>query len=396
MNVLVTGARGFIGRNLCESLHAIRDGLDRRVQYNKLLPLQIYECDLDTPLETLSLWCSKADFVLNFAGVNRPVDSKDFVRGNHDFLALLLRLLELHGNRCPIMLSSSVQATLSGRYSGSEYGRSKLMAEACLRDYGVKTGTPVFIYRFPNVYGKWCRPNYNSVVATFCDAIANGRDYHVDDSSTELELLFIDDLVASMLDLLLGNVCPDEDGFCHAEPTNKATLGKIVSMLEGFRNSRASLLIPDQTRGSFSKKLHATFLSYHEPGALAYELKANRDERGAFTEFVRTKDKGQVSVNVCKPGMTKGNHWHHEKWEKFLVVSGNALIRLRRVGVDDHGLPFPVDEYHVNGDEPTVVEMAPGMAHSIENLSMRDDLVTVIWASEPFDPVNPDTFYEEV
>ncbi|WP_066832920.1 polysaccharide biosynthesis C-terminal domain-containing protein [Collinsella ihumii] len=396
MKVLVTGAKGFVGRNLCESLKTIRDGKDRRERYRGLLPLTVCEYDVDGTREELSLYCSEADFVYNLAGVNRPEDPADFMSGNRGFASELLGLLEHHGNRCPVMLSSSVQASLEGRYAGSAYGESKLAGERLLRDYSERTGAPVYIYRFPNLYGKWCRPRYNSAVATFCDAIANGREFHVSDPSVELELLHIDDLVACMLELLLGNVRPGPDGLCQAGPTDRATLGEIVSMLEGFRDSRSDLSVPDQAEGSFSKRLHATFLSYYGEGSLAYPLRANRDERGSFTEFLRTPERGQVSVNVSGPGVTKGNHWHHRKWEKFLVVSGDALIRLRRVGLGPDGRPFPVDEYRVSGSEPVVVEMAPGMTHSITNLSETDDLVTVMWASEPFDPERPDTFYEEV
>nr|WP_239463062.1 NAD-dependent epimerase/dehydratase family protein [Collinsella intestinalis] len=393
---MVTGAKGFVGRNLCESLKSIRDGKDRREHYQSLLPLTVYEYDRDGTQEELSLYCAEADFVFNLAGVNRPEDPADFMAGNFGFASELLGMLERHGNRCPVMLASSAQASLVGRYAGSAYGESKRAGEQLFREYSARTGAPVHIYRFPNVYGKWCRPNYNSAVATFCDAIANGREFHVDDPSVELELLYIDDLVSCMLELLLGNVRRDGAGVCHAGPTDRATLGGIVSMLESFRDSRSDLSVPDQADGSFSKKLHATFLSYYDAGSLAYPLRTNRDGRGSFTEFLRTPDRGQVSINVSKPGVTKGSHWHHTKWEKFLVVSGEALIRLRRVGVDAEGSPYPVEEYRVSGAEPTVVEMAPGMTHSITNLSDTDDLVTVMWANEPFDPERPDTYYEEV
>lgn len=396
MKVLVTGAKGFVGRNLCESLKSIRDGRDRRERYRSLLPLTVYEYDVDGTREELSLYCSQADFVFNLAGVNRPEDPADFMRGNLGFASELLGLLEHHGNTCPVMLSSSAQASLEGRYAGSAYGESKLAGENLFREYSARTGAPVHIYRFPNLYGKWCRPRYNSAVATFCDAIANGRDFRVDDPSVELELLYIDDLVSCMLELLLGNVRQDGSGVCLAGPTDRATLGEIVALLESFRDSRSDLSVPDQAEGSFSKKLHATFLSYYDAGSLTYPLRANRDARGSFTEFLRTPNRGQVSVNVSKPGVTKGNHWHHTKWERFLVVSGEALIRLRRVGLDAEGNPFPVDEYRVSGAEPAVVEMAPGMAHSITNLSGTDDLVTVMWANEPFDPEDPDTYFEEV
>ncbi|MDN0069541.1 polysaccharide biosynthesis C-terminal domain-containing protein [Collinsella ihumii] len=396
MKVLITGAKGFVGRNLCESLKAIRDGKDRREEYQALLPLTIYEYDIDGTREELDRYCAEADFVFNLAGVNRPEDPADFMRGNFGFASELLGLLEQHGNRCPVMLASSVQASLEGRYAGSAYGESKLAGEGLFRDYSERTGAPVYIYRLPNLYGKWCRPRYNSAVATFCDAVANGRPFHVDDPSVELELLHVDDLVSCMLELLLGNVEPGPDGLCHAGPVDRAALGEIVSMLEGFRGSRSDLSVPDQSEGSFSKKLHATFLSYCDPGSLAYPLRVNSDERGSFTEFLRTPERGQVSINVSKPGVTKGNHWHHTKWEKFLVVSGEALIRLRRVGFDPEGDLYPVDEYRVSGADPVVVEMAPGMAHSITNLSETDELVTVMWTSESFDPARPDTYFEEV
>lgn len=407
MKVLVTGSKGFVGRNLCESLKAIRDGKDHRGRYQTLLPLTVYEYDRDGSREELSLYCAEADFVFNLAGVNRPKDPADFMRGNHGFGEELLSLLEHHGNRCPVMLASSAQASLVGRYEGSPYGESKRAGEELLFEYSERTGVRVLVYRFPNLYGKWCRPRYNSAVATFCDAIANGRPYEVSDPSVELELLYIDDLVEEMLSALLGeehrcgydglSPVPDPEGrYCYVPTTDRSTLGEIVGLLRSFKTSRDDLSLLDLSEGSFSKKLWSTFESYYEAGSLAYPLGANRDERGSFTEFLRTPDRGQVSVNVSKPGVTKGNHWHHTKWERFLVVSGEALIRLRRIGLDGDGNPYPVDEYRVSGAEPTVVEMAPGMTHSITNLSETDDLVTVMWANEPFDPSNPDTYYEEV
>lgn len=407
MKVLVTGAKGFVGRNLCESLRAIRDGKDKRERYQRLLPLTIFEYDIDGSQDELSQYCSEADFVFNLAGVNRPMDPSEFMEGNRDFGMELLGLLEHHGNRCPVMLASSAQASLEGRYAGSAYGESKLAGEELFFAYSDRTGAPVLVYRFPNLYGKWCRPRYNSAVATFCDAIANGRPYEVSDPSVELELLYVDDLVEEMLGALLGEEhrcgydglepAPDPEGkYCYCPTTDHATLGQIIEMLESFKRSRVGLSVPDLSTGTFSKKLWSTFESYYGAGSLAYPLRANVDERGSFTEFLRTPDRGQVSVNVSKPGVTKGNHWHHSKWERFLVVSGEALIRLRRVGLDVEGGPYPVDEYRVSGTEPVVVEMAPGMTHSITNLSRTDDLVTLMWANEPFDPANPDTFYEEV
>ena len=407
MKVLVTGAKGFVGRNLCESLKAIRDGKDRRERYQPLLPLTVYEYDRDGTREELSLYCAEVDFVFNLAGVNRPKDDSEFMEGNRGFGEELLGLLERHGNRCPVMLASSVQACLEGRYAGGGYGRSKLAGEELFFDYSERTGAPVLVYRFPNLYGKWCRPRYNSAVATFCDAIANDRPYHVDDPSVELELLHIDDLVAAMLEALLGNApscryegakhVPDPDGpFRYAPGAQKAALGEIVSLLESFKESRETLGVPGLAEGSFSKKLFSTFMSYYEPGSASYPLRPSVDARGSFTEFLRTPDRGQVSVNVSKPGIVKGNHWHHSKWEKFLVVSGRASIRLRRIGLNHDGNPYPVDEYVVSGEEPTVVEMPPGFTHSIANLSDTNDLVTVMWANEPFDPEDPDTYFEEV
>ena len=407
MKVLVTGAKGFVGRNLCCALRNIADGKDRREKYQSLLPLTVYEYDRDGTQEELGSYCDAADFVFNLAGINRPKDPSEFMEGNLGFGETLLALLEHHGNKCPVMLSSSVQATLEGRYADSPYGESKLAGEELLFGYAERTGARALVYRFPNLYGKWCRPRYNSAVATFCDAIANGREFQVSDPSVELELLYIDDLVAAMLDALVGNVrrcryagaecIPADDGrYCYAPGAQRATLGEIVGLLEGFRDSRRTLGVPDLADGSFSKKLWSTFLSYYEPGDFAYGLQPNVDARGSFTEFLRTPERGQVSVNVSRPGVTKGNHWHMSKWEKFLVVSGAAIIKLRKVGVDQDGNPFPVDEYVVNGPDMRVVEMIPGYTHSITNLSDTEDLVTVMWANEPFDPENPDTYYEEV
>lgn len=407
MKVLVTGAKGFVGRNLCCALRNIADGKDRRGKYQGLLPLTVYEYDRDGTQEELSFYCAAADFVFNLAGINRPKDPSEFMEGNLGFGETLLALLEHHGNKCPVMLSSSVQATLEGRYADSPYGESKLAGEELLFDYAERTGAQALVYRFPNLYGKWCRPRYNSAVATFCDAIANGREFQVSDPSVELELLYIDDLVTAMLDALTGDVrrcryagtecIPADDGrYCYAPGAQRATLGEIVGLLEDFRDSRRTLGVPDLADGSFSKKLWSTFLSYYEPGDFAYGLQPNVDARGSFTEFLRTPERGQVSVNVSRPGVTKGNHWHMSKWEKFLVVSGIANIKLRKVGVDQDGNPFPVDEYVVSGLDMRVVEMIPGYTHSITNLSDIEDLVTVMWANEPFDSENPDTYYEEV
>lgn len=407
MKVLVTGANGFVGRNLCEALRNIAEGKDRRGKYQSLLPLTVYEYDRNGTQEELSFYCSAADFVFNLAGINRPKDPSEFMKGNMEFGETLLSLLEHHGNKCPVMLSSSVQASLEGRYAGSPYGESKLAGEELLFDYEERTGAKAMVYRFPNLYGKWCRPRYNSAVATFCDAIANDREFQVNDPSVELELLYIDDLVTAMLDALVGDVrrcryagaecVPAEDGrYCYAPGAQKASLGEIVGLLKGFRDARETLAVPNLGDGSFSKKLYSTFLSYYEPGRFAYSLKPNVDARGSFTEFLRTPDRGQISVNVSKPGITKGNHWHMSKWEKFLVVSGTAKIKLRKVGADQEGNPYPVDEYIVTGGDMRVVEMIPGYTHSITNLSDDEDLVTVMWANEPFDPENPDTYYDLV
>lgn len=405
MRVLVTGAKGFVGRNLCECLKAIRDGKDRRARLAPLLPLEVYEYDLGSTEGQLEDWCSRADFVFNLAGVNRPKDSADYMRGNFEFVSELLLSLERHNNRCPVMMASSIQASLEGRYAGSAYGESKLAGEKLLREYSEHTGAPVLIYRFPNLYGKWCRPNYNSVIATFCDAIANGHPYEVSDPSVELELLYIDDLVDEMLSALLGEPhrCGYEgifrvegNDFCYCPTTNCVTLGSIVDMLNEFKRSRETLDIPNMEAGSFKKKLYSTYLSYLALDDLSYCLVPNKDHRGSFTEILHMDDHGQISINVSTPRAIKGNHWHNSKWEKFLVVSGEALIRERRVGLDEHGERFPVAEYRVTGGDRVVVEMVPGMAHSIENLSDTRDLVTLIWANEAFDPENPDTFYEEV
>ena len=407
MKVLVTGANGFVGRNLCEALRNIAEGKDRRGKYQSLLPLTVYEYDRNGTQEELSFYCSAADFVFNLAGINRPKDPSEFMKGNMEFGETLLSLLEHHGNKCPVMLSSSVQASLEGRYAGSPYGESKLAGEELLFDYQERTGAKAMVYRFPNLYGKWCRPRYNSAVATFCDAIANDREFQVNDPSVELELLYIDDLVTAMLDDLVGDVrrcryagaecVPAEDGrYCYAPGAQKASLGEIVGLLKGFRDARETLTVPNLEDGSFGKKLYSTFLSYYEPGRFAYSLKPNVDARGSFTEFLRTPDRGQISVNVSKPGISKGNHWHMSKWEKFLVVSGTAKIKLRKVGADQEGNPYPVDEYVVTGGDMRVVEMIPGYTHSITNLSDAEDLVTVMWANEPFDPENPDTYYDLV
>ena len=393
MNILITGAKGFVGRNLCEALKNIRDGKDR---VHKIEVSEIYEYDIDTPKEKLDEYCAKADFVFNLAGVNRPKDNSEFMAGNFGFASELLDTLKKHNNKAPVMLSSSIQASLEGRYAGSEYGKSKLAGEELFKNYAEETGVRVLIYRFPNLFGKWCRPNYNSAVATFCNNIANDLPITVNDRSVELELLYIDDLVEEMLAALNGQENRREEGYCYAEPTHKVTLGEIVDMLYDFKKSRENLSVPDMTAGSFSKKLYSTYLSYLAPDDFAYKLKMNKDERGSFTEILRTANAGQFSVNISKPGITKGQHWHNTKNEKFVVVKGHGLIQLRKIGADENGEPYPVVNYDVNGDDITVVEMIPGYTHNIINLSETEELVTFMWCNECFDPERPDTFYEEV
>lgn len=396
MKVLVTGARGFIGRNVCASLENIRDGKDRREALATLLPLEIFEATRSTDERQLEEWCRSCDFVVHLAGVNRPEDDSEFMKVNCGFLEQVIELLQRQGNTCPILLGSSVQASLAGRFSASAYGKSKRAAEEALQEHVRQTGADALVYRFPNVYGKWCRPNYNSVVATFCFNAAHGMPLRVDDPSVELSLLYIDDLVEEVLRALLGQARRDTDGLCEVGPVDTVTVGELAALVEGFAASHGPLDVPDVSPDSLAKKLYSTFLSYLDPADFAYPLVSNVDARGSFTEILHTPERGQVSVNVAKPGVTKGQHWHRSKWEKFCVVSGEALIRVRRVGVDDAGKTFPIVEYRVSGDVPTVVEMAPGYTHSITNVSETSDLVTVMWANEVFDPAFPDTYYEEV
>ena len=407
MRVLVTGARGFMGQNLVASLEAIRDGKDRRPQYQQLLPLEVMTSDVDTPPDQLLGMCARADAVVHLAGVNRPENDAEFETGNLGSLEAVLCALEAAGNPCPVVFSSSIQASLVGRYTGSAYGKSKLAAEKRLCRYGKKTGALTYVFRFSNTYGKWCRPNYNSVVATFCYNMAHGLPLQVNDPSVLLELTYIDDLVGAVLDALCGRVhrcdyagvepVSRPDGpFCYVPTTDRITVGELADMLRCFSRMRDGLEVPDCTDGSFEKKLYATYLSYLEPENLAYVPESHVDARGSFTELIRTADRGQVSVNVIKPGVTKGQHWYHTKWEKFVVVSGEGLIRERRVGRDGEGHAYPIVEWRVTGDRPTVVEMAPGYTHSITNTSATQDLVTLMWASECFDPTRPDTFHEEV
>ncbi|MEG2934451.1 MAG: UDP-N-acetylglucosamine 2-epimerase [Gordonibacter sp.] len=375
MKILVTGAKGFVGRNLCESLKAIRDGKDRREKYQPLLPLTIFEYDRESIPDELSTYCAEADFVFNLAGVNRPKDVSEFMEGNRDFASTLISTLERQNNLSPIMFASSTKASSRGCFMDGGYGKSKLAGENLFRDYSERTGVPVLIYRFPNVYGKWCRPGYNSVVATFCSNIANNRSITVNDPSTDLELLYIDDLVSEMLDALLGEETRADDGFCYVNPTDRCTLGDIVDLLHGFKAAREDISIPDVTPNSLSKKLYSTYLSYLDPADFSYKLKMNVDERGSFTEILHTVDRGQVSVNVSKPGITKGQHWHHTKWEKFCVVSGEGLIQLRCVGDEEDCGLHSVVEYHVSGEDITVVEMIPGYTHNIINLSDNQYLI---------------------
>lgn len=387
MNILITGAKGFVGRNLVEALKNIRDGKDR-VHYIDVA--DIYEYDMESSAEELDEYCAKADFVFNLAGVNRPKDQSEFMKGNFGFASELLDNLKKHKNTAPVMLSSSIQASLEGRYAGSEYGKSKLAGEELFKKYSEETGARVLIYRFPNLFGKWCRPNYNSAVATFCHNISHDLPIIVNDRNIELELLYIDDLVEEMLNALKNEENRGEDGYCYAMPTHKVTLGEIVDLLYGFKASRENLSVPDMTNNSFSKKLYSTYLSYLDPKAFSYKLKMNCDNRGSFTEILRTANAGQFSVNISKPGITKGQHWHHTKNEKFVVVKGHGLIQLREIGTDE------VVNYEVSGDEITVVDMIPGYTHNIINLSDTEELVTFMWANEAFDPNKPDTFFEEV
>ncbi len=395
MKVLVTGAKGFVGKNLCENLKNIRDGKNRNPLYQSLLPLEIFEYDRGSSEDDLELFCKEADFVFNLAGVNRPKDAREFMEGNFGFASQLLDALRAAGNNCPIMLASSVQASMEGRFAGSEYGKSKLAGEELFFAYGEESGADVLVYRFPNLYGKWCRPNYNSAVATFCHNIAHDLPIVVNDASVVLDLLYIDDLVEEMLRALLGT--PTREGrYCMAAPVSRATLGEIVELLECFKEANECLAIPDVSPGSFSKKLYSTYQSYLPPSGAVYRLQPHVDDRGSFTELFHTPDRGQVSVNISKPGVTKGQHWHNTKWEKFCVVSGRAVIRQRKIGLDESGREYPVEEFVVQGEEPVVVEMLPGYTHSITNVSEVADLVTVMWCNEVFDPGKPDTFFLEV
>ena len=398
MRILVTGAKGFVGKNLCAQLNNIKDGKARN--YDVAIE-EVYEYDLDSTPEELDRYCREADFVFNLAGVNRPKEQSEFMSGNFGFASTLLDTLKKHGNTCPVMLSSSQQASLAGRFGNSEYGRSKKAGEELFLKYGEETGAKVLIYRFPNLFGKWCRPNYNSAVATFCNAIANDLPYTVNDSSVELELLYIDDLVDEMIAALKGKehrcdfdglgVFPMENGpYCYVPTTHKATLGEIVFLLHKFEEQRKTLLVPEIPAGSFAKKLYSTFLSYLPAEKVAFPLKMNSDPRGSFTELLKTVSGGQFSVNISNPGITKGQHWHNTKWEFFIVVSGKALIQERRIGSDE------ILNFEVSGEEIKAVHMLPGYTHNIINLSDTEPLVTLMWANESFDPNKPDTYFEPV
>lgn len=399
MNILVTGAAGFVGKNLCEALKAVRDGKDRTRP--ELHIGDIFEYDISSDPASLDGFCEKADFVFNLAGVNRPKDQSEFMAGNFGFASTLLASLEKAKNTCPVMLSSSVQATLIGRYGQSDYGKSKLAGEELFFGYAEKTGAKVLVYRFPNLFGKWCRPNYNSAVATFCNNIANDLPITVNDRSTELELLYIDDLVAEMLDALDGKehrcefdglktVLTDGGRYCAVPLTYHVTLGEIVDLLETFRDQPTTKVLPEIPNGSFAKKLYSTYLSYLPKEKVCFPLKMNVDARGSFTELMRTEKCGQFSVNISKPGIKKGEHWHNSKWEFFIVVSGHGLIRERKIGSDE------ILDFEVSGDKIEAVHMLPGYTHNIINLSETENLVTVMWANEQFDSSHPDTYSENV
>ncbi len=401
MKILVTGAKGFVGKNLCAALNNIKDGKDRRFPDLKIE--EVYEYDLDSTPEQLDAWCKDCGFVFNLAGVNRPQNQEEFMAGNFGFASTLLDTLKKHGNKCPVMLSSSIQATLAGRFGTSEYGKSKKAGEELFFEYSKETGAKVLVYRFPNLFGKWCRPNYNSAVATFCNAFASDLPYTVNDPSVELELLYIDDLVDEMISALKGEehhcefdgvetVLREDGRYCAATVTHKVTLGEIVELLKSFAAQPSTLMIPEIPAGSFAKKLYSTYLSYLPYEKAAFDLKMNVDERGSFTELVHTLNCGQVSINISKPGITKGQHWHNTKFEQFIVVKGHGLIQQRNMN-DPSGR---VLEWEVSGDKIQAVHMLPGYTHNIINLSETEDLVTVMYCNEVFDPDKPDTFFEPV
>ena len=397
MNILVTGAKGFVGKNLCEALKNIRDNKDRT---RSIKIDEIFEYDIDTEKSLLDSFCEKADFVFNLAGVNRPKETAEFMQGNFGFASELLNTLKKHNNKCPVMLSSSIQATLIGRYD-SDYGRSKKAGEDLFFKYSEETGAKVLVYRFPNLFGKWCRPNYNSAVATFCNNIANDLEITVNDRSTKLELLYIDDLVTEMLDALeakehhcefdgIDTVITENGKYCAVPTTHKVTLGEIADLLVQFKNQPKTLLMPEIPNNSFAKKLYSTYLSYLPKRKVSFPLKMNIDERGSFTELLKTENCGQFSVNISKPGITKGQHWHSSKWEFFIVVSGHGLIEERRIGSDE------ILRFEVTGEKIEAIHMLPGYTHNIINLSNTEDLVTLMWANEQFDTSYPDTYFEKV
>ena len=399
MKILVTGARGFVGRNLVSQLRNIQSGNVKC--YGDLTVDAVYEYDIDSTIEELEVYCHDCDFVFNLAGVNRPQKQEEFMLGNFGFASTLLDTLKKHHNNCPVMISSSIQATLAGRFGTSEYGKSKKAGEELMFKYGEETGGKVLIYRFPNLFGKWCRPNYNSAVATFCHNMAHDLPITVNDPAVELELLYIDDLVEEMISALKGEehrcefdgvdtVLKFDGRYCAAPITHKVTLGEIIRLLEVFKNQPVTLVVPEIPYGSFAKKLYSTFLSYLPKEKVAFSLKMNVDQRGSFTELLRSRNCGQVSVNISKPGITKGQHWHHSKWEFFIVVSGHGLIQERKIGTDE------VIEFEVSGEKIEAVHMLPGYTHNIINLSDTEDLVTVMWANESFDPRRPDTYFETV
>lgn len=398
MKILVTGAKGFVGKNLVESLKNIQSNKDKT---RKMKIEEIFQYDIHSTMEELEEYCSECDFVFHLAGVNRPTNDEEFMKGNFGFTSLLLDCLRKYENTCPIMISSSIQATLEGRYAASEYGKSKLAGEKLMQSYGEETGAKVLIYRFPNLFGKWCRPNYNSVVATFCNNIANDLPIQINDCNIELELLYIDDLVQEMLDALENKehhcdykgvhaIANDSGKYCFAPITHLATLGEIADLLYQFADQPKCLVVSEIPNHSFEKKLYSTYLSYLPKEKVSFELKMNRDDRGSFTELLRTEKCGQVSINISKPGITKGQHWHHSKWEFFIVVSGHGLIQERKIGTDE------IIEFEVSGEKIEAVHMLPGYTHNIINLSDSQDLITVMWANEQFDPNHPDTYFEEV
>ena len=409
MNILVTGAKGFVGRNLSLELKNIRDGKSRC--WGEVTIDEVFEYDLDSTPEELERYCKQADFVFNLAGVNRPQNQDEFMKGNFGFASTLLDTLKKYGNKCPVMISSSIQATLAGRFGTSEYGKSKKAGEELMFEYGQQTGAKVLVYRFPNLYGKWCRPNYNSAVATFCNNIANDLPITVNDPTVEMELLYIDDLVAEMISALKGQehhcefdgvetVLTPNGRYCAAPITHHVKLGEIVDLLNQFKQMPQTLLIPEIEDGSFAKKLYSTYLSYLPADKAIFDLKMNCDARGSFTELIHTPKTGQVSINISKPGITKGEHWHHTKWEQFIVVKGHGLIRMRpenprpdQIGPD--GQP-QILEYEVTGDKIQSVIMLPGYTHNIINLSDTEDLVTVMYCNEIFDPSHPDTYGDPV